>query len=1596
MKYLATIFFFILSLNCFSQQKYFFDAINGNDNNTAAQAHNSATAWKTLTKLNSFFTSFAAGDSILLRRGQTFEGFINVTKNGTNVASINFGAWGTGNRPIVTGTLAASGFTNLGGNIWESGIITGALTTGICQTVTINGTRIEMGRFPNNNQDAASWRTYNAPSNTGTVATINDASGSPGSFIGAEVVLKIGDFEMNRGTITGQSGTQITFTPQSTHNGAANFGYFIQNAASTLDKLNEWFYNTSTQKVRIFSPTSPTGVRVANTTTLVQFTANGRQFITFNNITFNGCNGRLIDGASGMVNIKFTNCDLLNAGTDCIWGSGSNGFQLIGCTVSGTNNNIFIGSGSATGTYQDDTCTNNGILPGGAFCTNNAEFMGFRTFGNTNTWLRVYIDGIGFHGINFQGNNTIVRNCYVNNFSQILSDCGGIYTWRGNADATTYTNRVIDGCISNNASILSQYGTSSASNSILLAAAIYLDDFTQNVSITNCTGANSPRGLYLHNAFTGLTIRNNTFYNPTYGLIYYRNDAHAINGINSHQNIGVSRVATTEVFRYRSTSNDLNAIGVSDSNFFCRPIAETQVMQTEFPASTIYTLANFKATFNAIEQHSKGSPQTITNLANLQFLENHTTVSSTRSLSGTWIDMRGVSYNGSITLLPFTSAVLIFTGAATPLNATVTAALNPVACFGNVTSATVNATGGTAPYQYEIGSAGFGSSNVFTGLGAGTYVFTVRDAALATTTVNLTIVQPSQISISQSSPAITVNGNTTTTTVTASGGTGTLNYKLDAGSFQASNVFTGVGAGTHTITVHDANNCTNTLTYTLTQPSVLVISAAATTNPLLCFGNMTNATITASGGTTPYQYKLGNGSFQSSNIFTGLNANTYVFTVQDAGGAIKTTTLTITQPAQIIISESHTNIVINGGNSTVTITAANGANPKTYSLDGGSFQSSNVFAGVLAGTHTVIVRDANACQNSLAFTITQPTTLTLVATLTTAIACNGGTATATASASGGTTPYQYQVDVGTLQSSGIFSGLSAATHTFTVHDGGGGVVSTQLTITQPSQISIATTFGSAPTTVTVTASGGSGGLTYSLDGGSFQAGNTFANVAAGNHTVIVKDSNGCTNSQSFSVGSSLTISLSVGTISCNGGTTSATVIPAGGTFPYTFSWSNGQQTSTATALIAGTYTVTVHDNAAHVHDTTFTITQPTAIGIAIVTGTISVNGGTTTATVTASGGAGSYQYKLDGGSYQGSNSFSGIAAGNHTITVKDGNNCTQTQNFTLSQPGQLIISISLGAAIACNGSTQAVTVGATGGTTPYSGTGVQNKLAGTYTFTVTDAFGSVADTIVTITQPTALILSVTTGTIVVNGGTTTVTASGSGGTGSLQYKLDGGSFGGSGSFTGVSAGIHSVTVKDANNCTTVNNFSISQPDNLTMTATPGVNPFTCYGNTTTVTVVGTGGTTPFTYGKNGTFGGSGSFTNLSAGTYTFSVRDAFGAQHDTIVTLAQPPLITMLQYTQTVITSFGGIADVTVLNQGGTPVQDTLYRYQIDGGGYTLSDSAFSFIFTGVTGGNHQIDVKDANNCVQSFHIFIVQPQAPLQFWIRYPYSPRRTILVQL
>ncbi len=443
-------------------------------------------------------------------------------------------------------------------------------------------------------------------------------------------------------------------------------------------------------------------------------------------------------------------------------------------------------------------------------------------------------------------------------------------------------------------------------------------------------------------------------------------------------------------------------------------------------------------------------------------------------------------------------------------------------------------------------------------------------------------------------------------------------------------------------------------------------------------------------------------------------------------------------------------IACNGGTTTITATATGAGGPVQYSINAGvDFQVSNIFT-VPAGTYTVLVREDNnlTCSaNSNAVTIANPAVVSAVASAP-AISCFGGSSTLTVTASGGTGAYQYSLNGGAFQAGNTFSVNAAGSpYTVTVRDANLCTgTSNSVTLTQPTAVSASAAAGTiacfgGSTTLTVTANGGTGAYEYSINGGAFQPGNTFTVTAAGSpYTVTVRDANLCTATTSavtVTQPTALSATASSTAVTTTGGSDgTATAVPAGGTAPYTYLWSPGGQTTvTATGLTAGSYTVTVTDFNGCTTTATTTVGSPACnISAAASAGSIACFGGTTTLTVTVTGATAPVQYSLNGGAFQLGNAFTVNAAGSpYTVSVKDANLCTATTNVvTVTQPSQLVASSTAG--IAACGGTATVTVSATGGTTPYTGTGAFNAPAGPYTYTVTDANGCTSVTTGTVTS----------------------------------------------------------------------------------------------------------------------------------------------------------------------------------------------------------------------------------------------------------------------
>jgi hypothetical protein len=298
--------------------------------------------------------------------------------------------------------------------------------------------------------------------------------------------------------------------------------------------------------------------------------------------------------------------------------------------------------------------------------------------------------------------------------------------------------------------------------------------------------------------------------------------------------------------------------------------------------------------------------------------------------------------------------------------------VNPVtqqaSCTSQDGSITLNTTGASGNVSYSLNNGPSQSSNVFNNLAAGTYTYVVTDASGCTASGSVSVAASATVtaSISQTSNITCAGNQTATLVVTPNGGTAPYAFMINNGADQPSNTFANLGAGVYTITVLDANGCSTSIQYTITQPTAITVNAIPTT--ISCNG-LSNGSITATatGGTPAYTYSLNGGTPSTSPIFSNLAAGNYTITATDANGCQQAFTTTIIEPSAVTLTGTAT--VSNGNDGTISLTAAGGNSPYTYSIDGVNYYSGSLFANLGIATYTCYVKDNNGCITSIEVTV---------------------------------------------------------------------------------------------------------------------------------------------------------------------------------------------------------------------------------------------------------------------------------------------------------------------------------------------------------------------------------------------------------------------------------------------------------------------------------------------------------------------------------------------------------------------------------------------------------------------------------------------------
>jgi gliding motility-associated-like protein len=724
------------------------------------------------------------------------------------------------------------------------------------------------------------------------------------------------------------------------------------------------------------------------------------------------------------------------------------------------------------------------------------------------------------------------------------------------------------------------------------------------------------------------------------------------------------------------------------------------------------------------------------------------------------------------------------------------------------------------------------------------------------------------------------------------------------------------------------------------------------------------------------KFYIQNNKVTFDDILPNMSINDFIYSPQDTTGTPQTVTVNQGTTAKLqldfdygVISSTYDwykNGILTHTTSTNFLTINN-----VQPSDGGIYfveVTNSIATDLTLNVHpiTLVVQPSNNCLSGTSSSSN--------------ISCfgmNDGSSTITPN--GGTTPYTYNWAHNSTLTSATASNLSAGNYTVTVTDVNNCSTTFSENINQPTDINInlnsadVSCFGGNDGSLTTTASGGTGNLSYAWNNSTATT-SSLNNLSAGNYTVTVTDVNNCSTSFSENINQPTDININFNSVdvSCFGGNDgSLTTTASGGTGNLSYAWNNSSATtSSLNNLSAGNYTVTVTD--ANNCSATFSknINQPTGININLNSAGVSCfgNGNGNISTI-ISGGNAPYDYLWNTNDTL--SSINNLPSGNYSVTITDANGCTASQSVTLNQPNLLQITTINNDSVVCFGeNTGAAQVISTGGTQPYNylwsdsqtNSQASNLSKGWYYVTLTDANNCLTNDSIFIQEPLELTLIATGLTPTCNGTNNgSANAIASGGVAPYGFLWDNGE--NTNSANTLSTGIRQVIVTDIKGCTATDTALIDTIGFYYAYAT-NTTDVICFGDSNgTATASTTGGIPPFSYlWSNGET--TQQATQLNAGTHYIAITDGNGCIANGSANILSPsPLGVHLDSFWNVACFGDNTGMLAISSTGGTnPVQ------------YQWSDGNTSALKTNLNAGSHAVTITDINGCVTNNTLVITQP----------------------
>jgi hypothetical protein len=575
----------MLNIKAEGQNNYYFSSSKGDDSRTIIQARNPATPWRTIDKLNSFFETASPGDSILFKRGDTFYGSVVVSKSGTSTNPIVIGAYGSGPKPVISGFSTITSWTSLGNSIYEASVPDNRKTV---NCIVINGELQPVGRYPRIVDGNGGFLDFEGHSGDGQI-TDNQLKGDP-DWTGGEIVIRKNHWVLDRTRIISHTGNVINFNPVTTfYKLIDGSGYFIQNHPSALKQNGDWCYDDSKSKIKLFYSTVPPNVEVSTLDQLITLISNN--YIKITDISFEGANTKAVY-ANNVMGMTINNCSISFSGTFSVHLTQMSGdIQFNNNTISNSlNNAVSINSKSKDSycTIRNNTITNTGMIAGMSG-SGDGNCNGFGIFAENGAVIEYNtIKNTGYIPLNFNGNNILIKNNIIDNYSFVKDDAAGIYTYNGGLPIKQYKNRVIIGNIVSNG-IGNPYGNYSKSDLKAKARGIYMDNNVNHVDIIDNTVYNVNAEGNHNNSPSYIKMTGNTYFNiaTCYDLVRWVNDGSAYQGgqditnlifqnnifftISADQNACYYRDQNVNYPATSSAQERISAIGIVDNNYYHLP-----------------------------------------------------------------------------------------------------------------------------------------------------------------------------------------------------------------------------------------------------------------------------------------------------------------------------------------------------------------------------------------------------------------------------------------------------------------------------------------------------------------------------------------------------------------------------------------------------------------------------------------------------------------------------------------------------------------------------------------------------------------------------------------------------------------------------------------------------------------------------------------------------------------------------------------------------------------------------------------------------------------------------------------------------------------